>query len=239
MTTGPERERSQSEGGTRSGQRGRRAISRVGRSAVLGAWLAAVCVHAAEPERREPPLVLYFEADGRRIPVELDQPFAAQALGGAKSATLRLEPHREFAYAGLRFRFPRQFTFAADLESPLVTLWTLSGNDCSIMVHRYRGEPDPKAVQQRVLEQMSETYQQEKKKTRPVSLALEGATLQGTRLEVDLATVRILQDFYAVRSGKDVLVLILQDAPRENGQPSVERLGIEKLLKESLKLPKG
>jgi hypothetical protein len=208
------------------------------RAAVLGALVATGSIHAAESESLAPQLVFYFEVDGKRVPLELDKPFATQALGGAKAATLRLAPHREFSHGGIRFRFPREFGFEADLEWPQISMWTLSGNDCSILVHRYRAQSDPKAIQQSVVEQMAALYKSAKKKTVPVSLEVGGAVLRGTRIDVEMAGTKIFQDIYALPSGKDVLVLIVQDAPSEGGRLSAERVGVETLLRESLKLPK-
>src|SRR5687767_14977488 len=96
-------------------------------------------VLSAEPaEDREPPLVFYFEAEGgKRVPVELDKPFPPGELG--KSATLRVEPARRFAYAGVEFLYPREYGFEASVE-PAFAVWTLSGNDAKVMVQRHKGQ---------------------------------------------------------------------------------------------------
>lgn len=194
--------------------------------------------YASEPENREPSLVFYFDVGGKRVPLELDTPFSTQILGGAKAATLRLEPHREFAYAGLRFQYPREYTFEAKVDSPKVATWTLSGNACTLMVHRYRAESNAEALQRSVVDEILKAFGPSKKKESPVQLALRDTTLRGIRIDVELATAQIQQDVYAFRSGSNVTVLIVQDALGEDGKSTVDRVRTEKLLRESLRLPK-
>lgn len=208
--------------------------SRVVAAALL---LTALPAFAGE-ESRDPPLSLFFEAEGKRVPIELDKAFTLSALGPAKAATLRLEPNREFPYGGIRFKFPREYSFEADLADPNVKIWTLSGNDCVLMVHRYANQPDTEALQTSVVDEMLKAYKGAKKKTSPVQIELGGTTYKGTRIEVELASTRILQDLYGIRAGKDVVMLIVQDTPKEAGNASRERLATEKLLRESFKIGK-
>ena len=202
--------------------------------------LAALALGAAppppppEPEDREPPLVLYFEAEGgKRVPVELDKPFVPADLG--KSATLKLEPQRKFTYAGLEFRYPREYGFEAQLQ-PQVTSWTLSGNDAKVMVQRYKGQKKVDVLHKSVIAEMQKAYGGKAKES-AVTLAAGGRTLEGTRIEVDLAGAVIVQDVFPIKSGSDAVELIIQDAQKKTGEPSAERVKTEALLKETLKLP--
>ena len=210
------------------------------RTARLLAFLAVVSsvpALGAEAESKDPQLVFFFEVDGKRVPLELDKPFATQALSGAKSVTLRLEPHREFAYGGVKFRFPREYSFEADLSSPAFSMWTLSGNDCVLMVHRYRNQPNVQELHASVVDQILKAYKTSNKKSGPIELEVQGTVLKGTRLEVELASTQIVQDVYAIKAGKDVVMLIVQDSPKDKAA-SAERISTERLLRESLKLPR-
>ncbi len=89
--------------------------------------ISASAVKAEDPADQEPPLLLYLESDGKRIPIELDKPFGLEALAGKKTAVLRAEPYRVFQHAGLSFRYPRSYIFEADQETPGVTQWSLDG----------------------------------------------------------------------------------------------------------------
>lgn len=198
-------------------------------------WLSAAPPAAPpEPEDREPPLVFYFEADGgKRVPVELDKPFAPAELG--KSATLRIEPQRRFSYAGVEFRYPRELGFEAQLD-PQFASWTLSGNDCKVLVQRYKGHKKPEVLHKGVIAEIHKAYGGKAKES-AVKLEAGGRTLEGTRLEVELASALIVQELYPLKSGGDVIELIIQDAPKKSGEVSPERVRIEALLKETLKLP--
>jgi hypothetical protein len=194
-----------------------------------------LCLLSAAPEDLEPALKLYFEAEGgKRVAVELDKPFDTAALG--KRATLKVEPTRHFAYAGVEFDYPREYTFEASLDSPAFSQWTLSGNDCKVMVQRHRGKKNAESHLKAVVEAIRKAYAS-KSTEAPVKLELGARTLNGTRLDVDLASTRMVQELYAVRSGPDVIIFIVQDSPLDSGQPSKDRQRTEALIRASLKLP--
>lgn len=189
---------------------------------------------APELEEREPPLVLYFEADGgKRVPVELDKPFNPAELG--KSATLKVEPHRKFSYAGLEFMYPREYGFEASLE-PQFASWTLSGNDTKVMVQRFKGQKKADVLHRTVVAEVQKAYGGKAKES-PVTFMAGGRTLEGTRIEVDLMGTFIVQELFPVKSGADIVELIIQDSPKKLSEPSAERVRTGTLLKDTLKLP--
>jgi hypothetical protein len=202
----------------------------------LAAGLSNVAVAAGE--REEPPLVLYFEVDGKHVPIEIDKPFAPAQLGGAKSATLRLEPWRQFAFGGVQFRYPREFTFEVDTSSPGVSMWTLSGNDAKCMVHRYEGQSNPAEVQKALVDELVKTYGAGATAASPTTLDLAGSKLKGTRLDIQMAGTKLAQSVFSVRAGADVLVFVFQDSPNERGQPTPEWNRMLQMLDGSLKLPR-
>lgn len=202
--------------------------------------LVLVSLHAAPPpsapvdEKAEPPLVFFFEGEGgKKTPVELDKAFAPADLG--KSATLRLEPHRRFAYAGLEFKYPREYGFEADADAQFST-WTLSGNDAKLIVQRIKNQKKVDVAHKSVVAETQKAYGGKAKES-AVSIELAGKKLDGTRIEVDLAGSQIVQDWFPFKSGNDVVELIIQDSPKKAGEPSPERVRTEALLKETLKLP--
>lgn len=203
----------------------------------MRAVLLLLLVLTAEPaasEDREPPLVFYFEADGgKRVPVELDKPFDASALG--KTATLRVEPHRRFAYAGVEFEYPREYGFEAAGDGPFSS-WTLSGNDAKVMVHRYRGQKKADVVHKAVVAEVQKAYGGKAKES-AATLVAGGKTLEGTRLEVEVMGTFIVQELFPLRSGGDVVELILQDSPKKASEATAERARTGKLISDTLKLP--
>lgn len=190
----------------------------------------------AEPQDREPPLSFYFDGEGgKRVAVELDKPFSTAGLG--KSATLRLEPTRQFASAGLAFKYPREYVFEAELQ-PGLSMWTLSGNDCKFIIQRYLGQKKTDALHQSAVAGIRKAFGgAEKTREKPVKLELRGTTLEGTRIELELGSTRIVQDLFPLSSGGDLVEFIIQDAPKAPGEPTPDRTRAEALLRETLKLP--
>ncbi|MBL8949706.1 MAG: hypothetical protein JNK82_02945 [Myxococcaceae bacterium] len=198
--------------------------------------LLLLLVLSAEPvvEDREPPLVFFFETDGgKRVPVELDKPFNPAELG--KTATLKVEPHRRFAYAGVELEYPREYGFEQSGEGAF-TSWTLSGNDAKVMVQRYKGQKKTDVVHKAVVAEVQKAYGGKAKES-PATLQAGGRTLEGTRLEVEVMGTFIVQELFPLKSGGDVVELIIQDSPKKLGEPSAERARTVKLISDTLKLP--
>lgn len=217
---------------------GRRGRCWAGRLAIC---CAAVCLQVASPAVAEddqtPPQLFYLEVDGKKVPIDLDKPFQTSSLAGAKTVTLRTEAYRVFPYGGLRFHYPRDYAFQANLESKAVSIWTLSGSDCMLMVQRYNGAADHEGVLDAVKTQLLENYKTASPKVTSVKLNVQGTDWKGTRIEARVVTALIHQDLYVFKSGKDTVLLVLQDAPQDDGKASAERGRMEKLLAESIKLP--
>ena len=202
-------------------------------------WCTSLAANAADEskEDQEPPQIFYLESDGNKIPIELNKPFGTQILQGKKTATLRVEPFRVFRYAGLSFRYPREYTFEADHTHPGLSLWTLQGNDCLIMVQRYEHQGDPETVRRSVTNGLAASYKDAKKKEVAITWKLEDTTLKGVRLEVELAGTLLHQDLFSFRAGNRPVVLMIQDSEPKNGKASAARVRAEKLLSETLRLP--
>jgi hypothetical protein len=188
---------------------------------------------------REPPLLLYFETDGKRIPVELEKPFNPAALAGTRTATLRAEPYRVFPYAGLSFRYPRgyAYSFETALGNPAVSIWEVEGTDFKILVQLFRGVDDHEGIRQAVMDGLLERYAGARVRQLDTKFECEGTTLKGRKLEVTLAQTVMHQDLFSFPSGGDSVVLILQDTPQANGRPSADRNNAEMMLRQSLRLP--
>ncbi len=206
----------------------------------LAVLLLAGCGAAQPPvdEEQEPPQLFFLEVGGKRIQVELDKPLDTATLGGAKSVTLRVEPYRVFPYGGVKFHYPREYTFEADFSTPGVSLWTLSGSDCKIMIQRYQDQPNHQATLATFKKQLLATYKANKPKESAVKLKLKDAVVDGQRIELALFGSALQQDVYSFQSGKEAVLLVVQDSPKENGSPSADRIRAEKLLSDTLQLPK-
>jgi hypothetical protein len=190
-------------------------------------------------ENQAPPQIFFIEADGKKIPIELDKPFATSALAGKASVTLRAEPYKVFPYGGLRFSYPQEFSFSMMSDGPEVSIWSLTGSNGLIMVQRYANQPNPEALRQSVIEQMTAQYQGGggTVKQGEATLALKPTPLKGIALDVTVAGTKIRQELFSFPVGKDAFVLMLQDNPQADGKVSPDRAKVRKMLIETLKLP--
>jgi hypothetical protein len=188
-------------------------------------------------ESKEPPLVIYLESEGKKIPVEVDKPIELETKAGKTSLTLRMEPYRLFQYAGLYFQYPRGATFKTQTEGPM-TLWTLSDSPTMVMVQHFKGASDPKSILKQMVDQMLAQYGNSADvKQAAASVELQKRPLQGVRLEVTIARQIIHQSLFSFASGKDTIVLILQDSPEEGGKSSRAYLQFQKMMRDSFRFP--
>ncbi|HEX4150333.1 MAG TPA: hypothetical protein VHY20_15155 [Pirellulales bacterium] len=193
---------------------------------------------AAEPANdSEPPQLFYLESGDKKTAIELDKPFASEVFSGKQPTTLRVETYRVFPYAGLKFRYPREYTFDADMTEPGVSIWTLSGNSCVIMVQLFKGQKDHTRLRGQVADAMLAALSGMKRADEEPSLKLKDQTISGERLLTTFGPVSLVQDLYSFPSGEDAVTLILQDTPQDNGQPSADRVRAGKLFCETLELP--
>jgi hypothetical protein len=132
------------------------------------------------PEAREPKLS--FDVGMGTTRVRLIEGEGAIVPGNFQNPTLSItvEPQRTFSYAGLRFDYPRSFTFEADLEAT-TSSWTLSGNDLKLMVFRF----DERLTIEDYVKGLVERFGANTT-TRPLQLRLGGVDYTGARLDVRL-----------------------------------------------------
>jgi len=188
-------------------------------------------------EAKEPPLVMYVEADGKKIPVQVDKPFDLETKAGKTSLTLRMEPYRVFPYAGVTFNYPRGASFTTQSTGPM-TAYILTDNPAVFMVQHFKGQSDPKLILKQMIEQMTAQYGKSAEVSpSDATLELDKRPLKGVRLEVAFAQQTIHQSLFSFASGKDTVVLILQDAPDE-GKPTKSFLQFQKMVQDSFRFAK-
>jgi hypothetical protein len=190
------------------------------------------------PDALEPPAVLSVEAGGKVVAAELDKAFELDTPGGRTTVKIRLEPYRLFARAGLSFKYPTKFLFEADLDTEGVVIWTLEGGSCVVMVQRFTERDDPAAVMKEVVKGMTDSFGKPNVREAAATLDAGAEKLKGTGLRIQVAGERIHYRLFAFASGKDAVILSLQDSPGVDGAPSAEAKAVDALLKETLKLPK-
>ena len=94
---------------------------------------------ASEPEDVEPPVKYTLIVDGKATEISEGKPVRLAGDFKSPEVSLKLDPNRTFKYAGVKFQYPRHFSFGADLAGNEARLWTLRGNDVNIMVADVEG----------------------------------------------------------------------------------------------------
>ena len=213
---------------------------RMGMMFILSCTVAAA-LPAAEPSRDEsvePPLEFSLEIGDRKLPVTLDKSFILESDGGRENATLRVKPTRHFRYGQLSLRYPRYYTFEADLSDPEVSMWILSGNSNVIMLLRYPDRTDKDELLDEMLATLREQYGQENVKTGDASITLDERRLKGSRLQVRLAGEIIRQEIFSFASSDAGYVVVFQDTPNDLGRASREAVIAKELLTETFQFPR-
>ena len=175
-------------------------------------------VVGAEDRTEEPAESYSLSVDGKSVPLVLGEEVELQV--GAERAKVRLEvaPLRTFPYGGVRFSYPRYFTFEAKpLEDPKGDQWTLSGRNASILILRAEAmDLETEALMQEIRSQ----YPNVTTEAEASSLKLGGTSYTGARLELRIEQVRVEMSFYSIPMQRGSLVLALQDALEDGAHSS-------------------
>ena len=137
------------------------------------------------------------------------------------SATLTVAPERTFPYGGVRFDYPRHYTFEADPTSPGLKIWTLSGNNFKIM---YFVADETLTVDVFLASMMQQVDPNGGPiDAEPVTIALGGQSLLGKRAKMTLAGQAFYTDAYLLPGqATGSRLLVLQDALTDAGGGSAE-----------------
>ena len=170
-------------------------------------------------DEREPALEFQLELDGKSLDVRLDEPFDIEA-GAKRSATLRVLPTRAFVRGPVRFRYPREFAFAYQLD-PDLSRWTLHGSHAVLMVNRYGPGLDSALIRAETVKAVTRQYRADQVTTAPVHLTLGAVELSGTRIDTRDADAQIRQDLFTFDASGQVWQILLQDT-LDDGHPTPE-----------------
>ena len=192
----------------------------------------AIGEHARED--REPPLELVLEVAGQHIDVELDKAFHATIGDREVPMKLVAKPTRHFRFGGVEFDYPRHLAFDADHTTVGLSMWTLDGSDCVLMVQKYAGT-ELRTLLPEVIDTMIQGYGESKVKKSTAMLELAGEKLEGTRLTVSIAGQHIQQDLFGVMTDDASIVLIIQDS-LDDGATTDETRKVVELLKKTLRI---
>ena len=160
-------------------------------------------------ESVEPPIRFVVEIDGKRSP-SLVAGESVEIEGEFRNPKIRVlpEPVRRFAYGGISFNYPHNFSFEADLESEFVKIWTLSGANVSVMVMASRYELTALSFLDGVIDELGPDNAEIAEEK--VELKLGKHVLSGNRLKSELLSTKTLMDAYEVPSSKGHCLIVFQ-----------------------------
>lgn len=202
---------------------------------IFSAALMTSPMQADDRETQEPPQLFELKIGDQSITIQEGTPVDVNGTFSNPQVTLVPKPTRLFVCRGVQFEYPRQFNFEADLEDQLSHIWTLSGNDLTIMYFVVNGPLTPKQL----ASNMIETFGKENCEFTDLQakLQLGQENVSGVKFTAKVAEHPLLIDIYALPQvkGKSRL-LMLQGSLDANGDRNEEgRAGME-LLQKSFKI---
>jgi hypothetical protein len=205
---------------------------------IVSRILFCTCMSALVPGSRapdaaaeEPPLQLVLELAGKEIPLQLGQPLQVEIDGKPRSLRLRALDHRVFEYEGLSFHYPSYFNYEFDDEDPGTWIWTLEGPDALLMVQRFGPSPPDRILA--ILERsISSNYK--KCTLSDTQVTLNGRTLKGRSLNIQILDHQMRQDLFCFASGEYTYALLFQDVLTDSGETTTEMRFVMELLNQSL-----
>lgn len=192
--------------------------------------LNALVASAKEDGTIEPPAQYVLKIAGEEFPIRLNEQMQLTIGTKGHNVLLTVKPTRIFNYGNVYFEYPHFYTFEADLEDPNIQMWTLSGNDAKIMIHRYRIV----LTHQKFRNIMVEQYGRNNCKVEKCQIKINNKIIEGSKIYASIAGSIISQEIYSFRTNFGTTVLILQDGLSDD-ERSPSKEGIElKLLFEKM-----
>lgn len=204
------------------------------RAATVIALLAGTAeANAQTSESMEPPLQYQLKLGDKTQPISEGVPSIFEGSFTNPAVKLEVSPERIFTYGGVRFAYPRHYTFEADFTSPEIKIWTVSGNNLKIMYFVSDQQLTAEALLEGMAEQLGQGSSGLQKS--PTTLPIPGQTLAGTRGTIQIAIQKLTNDAFTLPPyGGKSRVLLLQDALKDSGEASDESAPATALLSKSL-----
>ncbi len=178
----------------------------------------------------EPPVTYTLEVNGQKYLLSADKTVILKGSFQNPKVTLRASSTRRFVHDGIAFDYPANFTFEADLSDPGIRTWTMSGNNVTLMLFDFDEPVKPTEL----IASTAESLKTNVDRMESTSLKLGTLNAKGQSALLKVGDVALSYTVLAMpaAAGKSRL-LIVQDLPQDNGQPSNERTDILKMLGDS------
>ncbi len=111
---------------------------------------------AGENLSKEPPLAYTLILGDKRFPIELDKDTPLPGEFKDPKARLEAAKTRTFNFKGIKFEYPAAFGWEAEVDDPNPLIWTLSGNDLTVMIFHSEVEVDPRVQAREMAEHLGQ-----------------------------------------------------------------------------------
>lgn len=201
--------------------------------AIFANTFASFCV--AEDETSEPPLNLTLIIDGKQFPTELGQQKVITGEFKNPTIVVRAAETRQFAYGGIAFDYPANFTWEAEVDENIYKCWTVSGNDSKIMYFVLGTDFTPELF----VKQMTQQFGADNLRDEPVTREFGKTKLKGKRMIIKSGGIEIVQDALAIPAPENQWrMLVLQDVVPERTPELEEPKRVLELLSKTFALKK-
>ncbi|MCU0962478.1 MAG: hypothetical protein MUF48_20475 [Pirellulaceae bacterium] len=172
-------------------------------------------------ESKEPPLEFAVIVDDKSVTINEGQTIQLDGTFTNPRISVTPQPYRVFPYQGITFKYPRSFTFEADLADPDAKHWTLTGNDLTIMFFVMNARLTTGEFANNMIDQFGR--ENCKVNDANAKITLGSQSLSGTSIQVTVATHKMVMDIYRIPSrGEVTKLLVFQDSLDDTGNRSKE-----------------
>lgn len=210
--------------------------SRIPRSASLWLGLLAATCFAAD-ETKEPPQTFAVKLGDQTVKVLEGEPAKLTGSFTNPQLTITPDPYRVFPYQGVRFEYPRTYSFAyeGNLGGVSEKLWTMSGDDVILMICLLKKKMTVTEFAEGLMDQFGRTNCMVVDSN--ARLTVGAHSIRGQTIRINIRNHRITQEVYDLPSAVgQTRLLVLQDEPTEKGEHSAEAKGVLETLKKSFQI---
>ncbi|MFD2564476.1 hypothetical protein [Aquimarina rubra] len=180
----------------------------------------------------EPPLIFELKTENETQYFVENQPKKWKGLANKSETTIGVYEWKLFPHNNIEFEYPRTYSFEAKL-SITNDIWTLSGNDFTIMVIRPIVEMDVKEY----VDEMISQFGQSNCSTKEITEQINSSKLNGIKLSVTLAGINLeLNVFEVVDNNGKKSLLVFQDSLTQAKENSKESNKTMERIKQTFKI---
>jgi hypothetical protein len=204
---------------------------------VLTFYVSSVPAVFGQDESQEPPLSFVVKVDDQSLTLGEGETVQIDGAFTNPKVTVTPQPYRVFPYQGVNFRYPRSFAFGADLVDPNEKIWTLSGNDLTVMYFVINDELTTDDYAESMMDEVGAENCEVLDEEAQITLGQEKLT--GKKIRISVAEQEVVMEIYQVPARDSVTkFLIFQDTPDESGNRSKEYVQAMKEMESSFKVEK-